>query len=175
MHVVAMESLSENLVPGAKVLDVGSGSGYLTACFGKLVGPNGRVVGIERLPSLVKWGTSNIKKANPELLESGTVKLVQGDGWQGYPEEAPYDAIHVGAASECKEGTLQPTYINSTTRKISRSIEERWENDYSRWKEVAIFASSRQGKVLQLLVLRKLRMVRAKLLQPDYLKFAMCH
>lgn len=34
MHAYALESLHSKLVPGAKVLDVGSGSGYLTAVMG---------------------------------------------------------------------------------------------------------------------------------------------
>ncbi|KAF9419448.1 hypothetical protein BGZ94_009398, partial [Podila epigama] len=45
MHAAALESLSSFLFPGAKVLDVGSGSGYLTVCMAEMVGPKGRVVG----------------------------------------------------------------------------------------------------------------------------------
>lgn len=37
MHAYALEVLSERLVDGAKVLDVGSGSGYLTACMSTMV------------------------------------------------------------------------------------------------------------------------------------------
>lgn len=37
MHAYALEVLSEKLVAGAKVLDVGSGSGYLTACMSMMV------------------------------------------------------------------------------------------------------------------------------------------
>lgn len=44
------------------------------------VQPGGKVVGLERLPDLVAWGQGNIEKANPELLESGVVQIVQGDG-----------------------------------------------------------------------------------------------
>ncbi len=55
----------------AKVLDVGSGSGYLCACFGLMVGEKGKVVGIDRLPHLVDWGIANIKKDKPDLLEKG--------------------------------------------------------------------------------------------------------
>jgi protein-L-isoaspartate(D-aspartate) O-methyltransferase len=35
MHAYALELLQDHLKPGARVLDVGCGSGYLTACFGK--------------------------------------------------------------------------------------------------------------------------------------------
>lgn len=32
-------------------------------------------------------------------MEDGTVRFVKADGRKGFPEEAPYDAIHVGAAA----------------------------------------------------------------------------
>uniref|UniRef100_A0A8D0FXN1 Protein-L-isoaspartate O-methyltransferase n=1 Tax=Strix occidentalis caurina TaxID=311401 RepID=A0A8D0FXN1_STROC len=84
---------------GAKALDVGSGSGYLTACFARMMGPTGKAVGVEHIKELVHESIRNVQEDDPALLSSGRVKLVVGDGRQGYPEEAPYDAIHVGAAA----------------------------------------------------------------------------
>ena len=45
------------------------GTGYLTACFALMVGPEGRVVGVEHIPELVASSTENIKKsaAAPQL------------------------------------------------------------------------------------------------------------
>jgi protein-L-isoaspartate(D-aspartate) O-methyltransferase len=37
MHAYSLEYLKDKLKPGAKVLDIGSGSGYMTACFAILV------------------------------------------------------------------------------------------------------------------------------------------
>jgi protein-L-isoaspartate(D-aspartate) O-methyltransferase len=34
------------------------------------------------------------------LLKEGTVRLKTGNGWEGWPEAAPFDAIHVGAAAK---------------------------------------------------------------------------
>ncbi|CAM5142986.1 unnamed protein product [Natator depressus] len=99
MHAYALELLSEQLHEGAKALDVGSGSGILTACFSRMVGLQGRVVGIDHIKELVDDSINNVKKDDPTLLSSGRVKLIVGDGRMGYPEEAPYDAIHVGAAA----------------------------------------------------------------------------
>ncbi|XP_072907577.1 protein-L-isoaspartate(D-aspartate) O-methyltransferase isoform X2 [Hemitrygon akajei] len=99
MHAYALELLHDQLSEGAKALDVGSGSGILTSCFARMVGPSGRVVGIEHIRELVNDATTNVKKDDASLLSSGRVKFVVGDGRQGYPEEAPYDAIHVGAAA----------------------------------------------------------------------------
>jgi protein-L-isoaspartate(D-aspartate) O-methyltransferase len=50
MHAHALEMLRDQLIPGARVLDVGSGSGYLTACMARLVQPGGKVIGIEHIP-----------------------------------------------------------------------------------------------------------------------------
>lgn len=99
MHAHALEKLKNQLVPGEKALDVGSGSGYLTSCMAIMVGATGSVVGIEHIPELVDLATKNIKKDNPELLQSGRIKLIVGDGRLGYPPDAPYNAIHVGAAA----------------------------------------------------------------------------
>ncbi|KAG7465610.1 hypothetical protein MATL_G00155360 [Megalops atlanticus] len=99
MHAHALEVLKDKLTEGASALDVGSGSGYLTACFARMVGPTGRVVGIEHIEELVEDSIRNVRADNPDLLTSGRIKLVVGDGRLGFPEGAPYDAIHVGAAA----------------------------------------------------------------------------
>ncbi|KAG9336321.1 hypothetical protein JZ751_002668 [Albula glossodonta] len=99
MHAHALEVLSDKLAEGSSALDVGSGSGYLTACFARMVGPTGRVVGIDHIDELVQESIRNIRGDDPELLTSGRIKLVVGDGRLGYPDGAPYDAIHVGAAA----------------------------------------------------------------------------
>lgn len=99
MHAHALELLEDQLQEGAKVLDVGSGSGYLTACFARMVGLTGKVVGKEHIEQLVLESIQNVQQDDPELLSSGRIKFVVGDGRLGYPEGGPYDAIHVGAAA----------------------------------------------------------------------------
>ncbi len=59
----------------------------------------GYAVGIEHIKELNAGAEQNIKRDSPTLLESGRVTLVTGDGRLGYPDKAPYDAIHVGAAA----------------------------------------------------------------------------
>eukprot|EP01084_Bolivina_argentea_P231221 389965_1 len=58
-----------------------------------------QVFGIEHIPELVKDSEINIKKGNSDLIENGRVHLVCGDGREGILSEAPFDAIHVGAAA----------------------------------------------------------------------------
>ncbi|XP_046664876.1 protein-L-isoaspartate(D-aspartate) O-methyltransferase isoform X1 [Homalodisca vitripennis] len=99
MHAYALELLRDRLTEGERALDVGSGSGYLTVCMALMVGETGRAVGIDHIPELVNYSYDNVMKDKPELLASGRVKLVVGDGRLGHPEEAPYNAIHVGAAA----------------------------------------------------------------------------
>jgi len=99
MHAYALEMLENQLQDGMSALDVGSGSGYLTACFALMVGDRGRVVGIDHVDELIRWSTANVNKDKPDLLQSGRVKFVVGDGRQGYPSGGPYNAIHVGAAA----------------------------------------------------------------------------
>ena len=59
------------------------------------------MVGIDHIKELVEMSRKNMAKstAGKELLDSGKVKLVVGDGRKGWKEEGPYDAIHVGAAA----------------------------------------------------------------------------
>ncbi|KAF2429595.1 protein-L-isoaspartate O-methyltransferase [Tothia fuscella] len=101
MHASACESLLGHLNPGSKVLDIGSGSGYLTHVLAELIKPHGTVIGIDHIQALTDLAKSNMckSKEGTELLDSGTVKFITGDGRKGWPEGAPYDAIHVGAAA----------------------------------------------------------------------------
>lgn len=101
MHAAAAESLLPFLSSGARVLDVGSGSGYLTHVLANLVGQEGRVVGVDHISALVDLATKNMNKGveGRELLARGQVVFVTADGRNGWKDEAPYDAIHVGAAA----------------------------------------------------------------------------
>lgn len=60
----------------------------------------GRVVGIEHIKDLYKLGKENISKSHSRLLQDEAIKLVLGDGRQGYPLDGPYDCIHVGAGKD---------------------------------------------------------------------------
>lgn len=109
MHGHACEYLIDFLKPGSRVLDIGSGSGYLTHVLANLVTgspshnqPNGLVVGLDHIPELVELAGSNMRKSDQgkQLLDTAVVRFVATDGRLGWKENAPYDAIHVGAAAE---------------------------------------------------------------------------
>jgi len=99
MHAYALGLLKDHLKEGEHALDVGSGTGYLTACMAIMLGKTGKAVGIEHFPELLEDSIENIKKGNADLLESKRVILQVGDGRLGCPKYAPYNAIHVGAAA----------------------------------------------------------------------------
>jgi protein-L-isoaspartate(D-aspartate) O-methyltransferase len=98
------------LKPGARVLDVGSNSGYLTAVLYHLVSDghqSGKVVGIDHIPQLVDWSVQNLKKDGLQpALDQKNIEMVVGDGRQGYQSGGPYDAIHVGAAAPTMPSAL---------------------------------------------------------------------
>lgn len=79
------------LSPGDKVLEVGTGSGYVTALLAELAA---EVVSIERHASLAE-------RARELLARMGytNVRILVGDGSRGFAKLAPYDAIIVSAAA----------------------------------------------------------------------------
>ncbi|MBN3293192.1 PIMT methyltransferase, partial [Polypterus senegalus] len=99
LHAYSLDALNDKLIEGATVLDVGSGSGYLTSCFARMVGPAGRVIGIEHIPELVEQSIANINSDDPTLLTGGRIQFFVSDGRLGYPAAAPYDVIYVGAST----------------------------------------------------------------------------
>ncbi|XP_015430668.1 PREDICTED: protein-L-isoaspartate(D-aspartate) O-methyltransferase-like [Dufourea novaeangliae] len=100
MHAYALSILSDQLFDGAKAMDVGSGSGYLTACMAYMVGSRGRVIGIDHIPELIELSIKNVREDCPHFIKEGRVNFIVGDGRLGQPADGPYNAIHVGAAAE---------------------------------------------------------------------------
>lgn len=130
MHASACESLLGHLNPGSRVLDIGSGSGYLTHVLARLVEPNGTVVGVDHIQGLVDLATQNMKRSEEgrQLLTEGRVKFIKADGRLGYAEGGPYDAIHVGAAAATLHKPL--TEQLKAPGRIFIPIEENWQAQY---------------------------------------------
>lgn len=81
---------------GEKVLEVGTGSGYLTALLSVLVGESGKVFSIEYFPELKEFAESNLRR-----YDFKNIVLLTGDGKDGLPKEAPFDKIV--SSAETKE------------------------------------------------------------------------
>jgi protein-L-isoaspartate(D-aspartate) O-methyltransferase len=78
---------------GKSALDVGSGSGYTVACIAKM---GAFAYGIEHIAPLVARSIDAVTK----VCGQGGWEIKEGDGRQGWPEHAPFDVIHVGAAAQ---------------------------------------------------------------------------
>ncbi len=88
--VAVMTDLAE-VRPGEKVLEVGTGSGYQAAILSEL---GARVYTVEIVPELAAGAASRLKE-----LGYGTVQVRAGDGYAGWREQAPFDAIVVTAGA----------------------------------------------------------------------------
>lgn len=104
-YIVALMSQWAEVAPGDKVLEVGTGSGYQAAVLAELTD---RVFTVELLPALAEAAKVRLKELGYRQVQ---VKI--GDGYQGWPEAAPFDAILVTAtapevppalAAQLKEG-----------------------------------------------------------------------
>lgn len=114
MHAAAIEHVLPYLtpketpeagdVPPRRVLDVGSGSGYLTHVLAELAGEGATVVGLEHIAELRDLGERNARKseAGRGMVDSGRMRFRVGDGRKGWLEDGKgeWDVIHVGAAAK---------------------------------------------------------------------------
>jgi protein-L-isoaspartate(D-aspartate) O-methyltransferase len=90
-YIVALMSQWAEVKPGDRVLEVGTGSGYQAAVLAELTD---QVFTIELLPELSKQAAERLKS-----LGYHQVMVQAGDGYRGWPEAAPFDAILVTAAA----------------------------------------------------------------------------
>jgi protein-L-isoaspartate(D-aspartate) O-methyltransferase len=90
--IVALMTDLAGLEPGAKVLEIGTGSGYQAAVLAELAGD---VYTIEIVESLGKSAAEALARVGYKSVHA---KI--GDGYKGWSEHAPYDAIIVTAAPD---------------------------------------------------------------------------
>ena len=98
-YIVALMTELSRPRAGIKVLEVGTGSGYQAAVLAEIVGT---VFTIEIVPELGR-------DAQTTLSEMGyrNIRVFVGDGFDGRPQDAPFDAIVVTAAPE----TIPPPFL----------------------------------------------------------------
>ena len=127
MHAMAAESLLSDLHPNDRVLDIGSGSGYLTHVLANLVKPTGTVIGVDHIQGLVDLANENMSKRveGREMLKSGQVRFIKADGRLGWKEGGPYDAIHVGAAADEAHQELIEQ-LKAPGRSVALELRETW-------------------------------------------------
>ncbi|MBI3038463.1 protein-L-isoaspartate(D-aspartate) O-methyltransferase [bacterium] len=86
--------MTERIRPqiGEKILEIGTGSGYQAAILAEL---GAKVFSIEIIPELANHASKVLKDEG-----YSQVKILQGDGYKGWPKEAPFDAVIVTCAPE---------------------------------------------------------------------------
>jgi protein-L-isoaspartate(D-aspartate) O-methyltransferase len=91
-YIVALMTELLELEPSSRVLEIGTGSGYQSAVLAEL---SDEVYTIEIVPELARLAASRLKE-----LGYDNVTVKEGDGYRGWPEHAPFDAVIVTAAPE---------------------------------------------------------------------------
>ena len=88
--IVALMSSLAGIEAGHRVLEIGTGSGYQAAVLAEL---GAEVFSIELLPEIGARAAANLNETGYQAI-----RLRVGDGYQGWPDEAPFDRVVVTAA-----------------------------------------------------------------------------
>jgi len=91
-YIVAYMTQALKLEPAHRVLEIGAGCGYQTAVLAELVAG---VYSIELIPELAARAHGMIDR-----LGYANVHIRAGDGYEGWPEEAPFDRVLGAAAAD---------------------------------------------------------------------------
>ena len=89
-HMVAIMCEALDLIPGMKVLEIGTGSGYHAAVVSSIIGKQGQVYSIERFSELADQAEKKLRSARIK-----NVTVIKKDGSLGLEQFAPYDRIYV--------------------------------------------------------------------------------
>ena len=90
-YIVALMTQLADVKPDGNVLDIGTGSGYQAAVLAEM---GAKVASIEIVPELAEEAKARLKD-----LKYDKVEVRAGDGYRGWPERAPFDAIILAAAA----------------------------------------------------------------------------
>ena len=97
-YIVAVMTDFMDLEPASRVLEIGTGCGYQTAVLAELAA---KVFSVEVIPELAEGAAKRLGRLGYENIAVKT-----GDGFKGWPEKGPYDAIMVTAAADAAPEAL---------------------------------------------------------------------
>lgn len=89
-----------DVVPGSRVLEIGTATGYNAALLKHIVGDRGHVTSVELDPSLADGAEAALRRAGYD------VEVVCGDGTEGVPDRAPFDRVVFTASAWTVSRTL---------------------------------------------------------------------
>lgn len=108
-YIVALMTDLLKLTPASKVLEIGTGCGYQTAVLAELAAV---VYSVEILPILAKNAKNRLDRLNYQ-----NIRFKEGNGYYGWQEHAPYDAVLVAAAPK-----IVPAQLVQQLRKGGRMV-----------------------------------------------------
>ena len=111
---------------GARVLDVGAGSGWTTALLARLVGAAGRVLGLELDPQLAAWGAANLAAhdlpwASLEQAVPGALGRPVEGGWQRILVSAAARSLPRELVAQLADDSRMVIPVRSTLQLVERS------------------------------------------------------
>jgi protein-L-isoaspartate(D-aspartate) O-methyltransferase len=86
MHAETLSYLYENLKNAKSILDIGTGSGYMTAAMAYLCPPGAKIYAVDHIKEINEFAENNIKNICPYLLRKHSVYFVTQDGRRGLKE-----------------------------------------------------------------------------------------
>ncbi len=134
-YIVALMADAAGVAPGARVLEIGAGSGYAAAILAQLAG---EVIAIERHEELARLAAERMAR-----LGYGNVRVIHGDGTHGWPAQAPYNAILAAASgSHVPDGLRRQLKVGGTLVmpvgepaavqrlvKVTRTADDAWQEE----------------------------------------------
>mmetsp|Transcript_22890 Transcript_22890/g.17340 ORF Transcript_22890/g.17340 Transcript_22890/m.17340 type:complete len:89 (+) Transcript_22890:903-1169(+) len=85
MHAATLEKLKDHLVKAKRAIDIGTGSGYIAACFAEMIPDDSQVIMLDHIPELIDFAEQNIKKDNLYLFKKNKIRSIVADGRYGCP------------------------------------------------------------------------------------------
>lgn len=100
MHYSTLKYLGDRLVTAKNMLDIGTGSGFVSACMAELSSVDSKVFAVDHIAAINEFARFNISKICPHFIKREKIVFVTQDGRQGLDtylgKKMLYDVIHVG-------------------------------------------------------------------------------
>jgi len=83
MHAETLKYLIDKILTAKRILDIGTGSGFMTACMAQLAPESAIVYGVDHIKEINDFAMKNIQKICPHLIKKKKIELVTQDGRKG--------------------------------------------------------------------------------------------
>ena len=122
-----LDALKSRLKTSRNILDIGTGSGYITAAMAVMAPTDAKVYAVDHIAEINDFAKHNIELACPNMSKKGQFTFVTQDGRKGLSEfegkKMRYDVIHVGGELEVMVDN-QPDYRSFLGKKYLGHIED---------------------------------------------------